>query len=58
MQRGYNQQKFLQKVDLAKNTIKDVSVPPNGFFLYDSPLKSESWSIIKINKIKIQFNYF
>ena len=24
MQRGYNQQKFLQKVDLAKNTIKDV----------------------------------
>ena len=26
MQRGYNQQKFLQKVDLAKNTIKDVSL--------------------------------
>ena len=26
MQRGYNQQKFLQKVDLAKNTIRDVSL--------------------------------
>ena len=26
MQRGYNQQKFLEKVDLAKNTIKDVSL--------------------------------
>ena len=26
MQRGYNKKKFLEKVDLAKNTIKDVSL--------------------------------